>query len=70
MINKLHEKTLRFVLNDHVSDFEAILRKSYYISYHHRNIQMLMTDLYESKNELGLPIMNSVLNRRSIRNFQ
>ena len=26
MINKLHERALRLVLNDHVGDFEALLR--------------------------------------------
>ena len=51
MINKLHERALRLVLNDHVSDFEALLRKSNDISCHDRNIQMLMIELYRIKNE-------------------
>ena len=55
MINKLHERTLRPVLKDHVSTFEELLRKSNKISYHHRNIQMLMAELYKIKNELAPP---------------
>ena len=66
MINKLHERALSLVFNDHVSDFEALVRKSNDISCHHRNIQMLMTELYKIKNELTPPIMDSMLNRRNI----
>ena len=50
MINKLHETAL----------------KSNDISCHHRNIQMLMIELYKIKNELAPPIMDSMLNRRNI----
>ena len=66
MVNKLHERALRLVLYDHVSDFEALLCKSNDVSGHHRNIQMLMIELYKIKNELPPPIMDSMLNRRNI----
>ena len=66
MTNKLHERALRLVLNDHISDFEALLRKSNDIPCHCRNIQMLMIELYKIKNELAPPIMDSMLNRRNI----
>ena len=69
MMNKLHQRALRLILKDHVSDFEAlvpVLRKSNNISRHHRNIQMLMTELYKIKNKLAPPIMDSMLNRRNI----
>ena len=65
-LNKLHEKALRLVLYDHVSDFDALLRKNNNISCHHRNIQMLMNELYKIKNELAPPIMDTMLNRRNI----
>ena len=65
-LNKLHEKALRLVLYDHVSDFDALLRKNDNISCHHRNIQMLMNELYIIKNELAPPIMDTMLNRRNI----
>ena len=58
MINKLHERALRLVLNDHVSDFEAVLRKSNDVSCHHKNIQMLMIELCKIKNELAPPLMD------------
>ena len=66
MINKLHERAQRPVLKDHVTDFEALLRKSNDISCHHRNIQILMIELYKIKNQLAPPIMDSLLNRRNI----
>ena len=65
-LNKLHEKALRLVFYDHVSDFDALLRKNNNISCHHRNIQMLMNELYIIKNELAPPIMDTMLNRRNI----
>ena len=71
MINKLHERVLRLVLNDRGSDFEALLRKSNHIFCHHRNIEMLMTEIYKIKNELAPPIKDSMLNRKSnSRNLQ
>ena len=51
---------------NHVRDFEALLHKSNDVSCHHRNIQMLMIELYKIKNELAPPIIDSMLNRRNI----
>ena len=36
------------------------------ITIHHRNIQTLMVDLFKIKDDLAPPIMDSVLNRRTI----
>ena len=66
LIKKLHERALRLVLNDRVSDFEALSRKSNDISCHQRNIQMLMIKHYKIKNKLSPLIMDSMLNRRNI----
>ena len=66
MINKLHERAMRFVLNDHGSDFEALLCKSNDIYCHHRNIHIHMIELYKIKNELAPPIMDLMLNRRNM----
>ena len=66
MINKIHERALRIVLNDHISDFETMLRKMNDITIHHRNIQTLMIELFKIKYDLAPPIMDSMLNRRTI----
>ena len=64
MINKIHERALRIVLNDHFSDFETMLLNMNDITIHHRNIQTLMIELFKIKYDLAPPIMGSLLNRR------
>ena len=66
MINNIHERALRIVLNDHISDFETMLGNINDITIHHRNIQTLMIELFKIKYDLALPIMDSVLNRSII----
>ena len=66
MINKIHERALRIVLNDNISDFETMLRNMNDITIHHRNIQTLMIELFKIKYDLAPPIMDSMLNRRTI----
>ena len=74
MINKLHERSLRIVLNDYSSNFNILLENNNDISNHHRNIQALLIEVFKMKNELAPPIMESILNKRfntyNLRNFQ
>ena len=39
MINKILERALRIILNDHISDFETMLWNINDITFHHRNIE-------------------------------
>ena len=64
MINKIHERTLRIVLNDHISHFDTMLRNMNSINIHHRNIQALMIEPSKIKYDLAPPIMDSMLNRK------
>ena len=70
MISKLHERALRIVLNNHISDLEALLHKINDMSSHHSNIKIILTELYKMKTanliKLAPPIMDSMLNRRYI----
>ena len=74
MINKLHERSLRIVLNDYSSNFNILLENNNDISNHHRNIQALLIEVFKMKDELAPPIMESILNKRfktyNLRNFQ
>ena len=71
MINKIHKRALRNVLNGHISDFETTLRKINVITIPQRNIQTLMIEFFKIKNDLALSIMDSTLNRRTnLRNLQ
>ena len=65
-INKRLERALRIVLNEHISDFEAMLWNMNDITIHHRNIQILMIALFKTRYDLAPPIMVSMLNRRTI----
>ena len=66
MINKLHERSLRSILNDYSSDNNDTCN-------HHRNIQALLIEVFKMKNELAPPIMESISNKRfntyNLRNF-
>ena len=66
MINKIHERALRIVLNDHFSDFETMLLNMNDITIHHRNIQTIMIQLFKIKYGLAPPILDSLLNRKAI----
>ena len=49
LINKVHERTLRVILNDHESDFETLLQNNNDVCSHHRNIQTLLIEIFKIK---------------------
>ena len=65
MINKVHERALRVILGDDLSDFEFLLQNYKDICSHHKSIQSLKIDIFKIKNELAPPIMNSMFERRN-----
>ena len=48
-INKVHERALTVILNDHESDFETLLQNNNYVCNHHRNIQTLLIEIFKIK---------------------
>ena len=64
MINKIHERALRLILNDHTSDFDTLLQINNDTCNHHRNIQTLMTEIYKINN-LNSPIIDFMFERRN-----
>ena len=60
MINKVHERALRVILGDDLSDFESLLQNNKDICSHNKNIQSLIIEMFKVKNELALPIMNLI----------
>ena len=50
-INKIQEKTLRLVYKDN------LLKKDKSVSIHQRNLQILATEIYKARNDLGPEIM-------------
>ena len=59
-INKLHERFLRIVYSDNTLSFEELLETDNSVSVHHRNIQVLATELYKIVNGLSPEIMKEV----------
>ena len=55
MINKVHERTLRGLLNDHESDFEKMLQINNDVCNHHRNIQTLLIEIFKIKKGFAPP---------------
>ena len=74
MIKRVHERALRVILGDDLSEFESLLQNNREIRSHHKNIQSLMIEIFKIKNELAPPIMDSMFERRNepynFRNFQ
>ena len=74
MINKLHERSLKIILNDYSSDFNMLRENNNDICNHQRNIQAFLIEVFKMKNQLAPPIMESILSKRfntyNLRNFQ
>ena len=51
-INHLHERVFRIVYNDKETTYEDLLKKSNSVSIHHKNIRLLVIELYKVKNNL------------------
>ena len=62
-INHLYERALRTVYNDNVSTFEKLLEKDNFVTNHVRNLRILATELYKTKQNLAAPIMHKILNK-------
>ena len=65
-INHLHERALRTVYNDNVSIFEKLLEKDNSVTIHVRNLRILATELYKTKENLAAPIMHEIFEQRNI----
>ena len=64
MIKKLHESSIKVVLNDYSSDFNESLENNNDICNHRKNIQTLLIKVFKMKNELALKIMESMSSKR------
>ena len=74
MINKIHERALQLILNDHTRDFDTLFQSNNDTCHHHKNIQTLMIEIYKMKNTLNPPVMGFMFERRNnkynLTNFQ
>ena len=56
-INRIQERSLRLVYDDHYSSFEELLSKDNCVTVHERNIQLLAIEFYKVINGMALKIM-------------
>ena len=60
-INKIHEKTLRLVYKDEKNlSLDDLLRKDKSLSIRQRNLQILATEFYKARNDLGTQIIKDI----------
>ena len=54
-INRLQERALRLIYNDHISSFEELLSKDGTFTIHDQNIQNLAIEMFKELNDLSTP---------------
>ena len=65
-INKLHERALRLVYDDHVSTFEGFLEKDNSFSVRHYNIQTFCVELYKVFSGQSQTMVSDLFERKNI----
>ena len=63
-INRIHGSALRTVYNDYMTTFENLLLIDNSVSVHHKNLQVLPTEIYKIKNKIAPEIMMFCLKDR------
>ena len=64
-INKLHERALRIVYNDHFSSFKELLSKDKSATVYQRDLQILATEMYKILNGVSPDIMKDILETKN-----
>ena len=65
-INHFHERSLEKVYNDCESSFQKLLELDNSVSIHHRNIRLVVIELFKVKNGLSNQIMSELFDLRNI----
>ena len=59
-INRIYKKALRILYDDCISSFEDLLRRDEGFTVHERNIQLLMVEMFKSKNGLEPQLLQGI----------
>ena len=74
LINRIHERALRLILNDHVNSFQDILELTKEKAIHQNNLEGLGKEICKFLNSLSRPIMHDAFmirnNKYNLKNFQ
>ena len=63
-INKIHERALRIAYKDYVSSFDTLLERDKSVTIHKKNLQILMTEIFKTQNNMNPPFMNEIFRER------
>ena len=59
-INSIHESALTITYQDHISTFQELLNKDNSVSAHHRNLQVLATEIFKIHRGLSPDILREI----------
>ena len=59
-INSIHERALRITYQDHISTFQELLNKDNSVSIHHRNLQVLATEMFKIHRGMSPDILREI----------
>ena len=65
-INKIHERALRIVYNDHQCTFEELLERDNSFTIHERNLQKLAIEMFKVNNGLSVQLVKVFILQRII----
>ena len=66
-IDRVHKRTLRILLDDHQSTFEALLAKNGETNIHTQNLRMLIIEIYKMLNNTKPPFMQEYFIRKGVK---
>ena len=64
-INKIQERALRITYKDNTSQFKELLEKDNSVSIHQKNLQLLMIEVYKTKNRLNPLFMIEIFEEKA-----
>ena len=71
LINAIHERALRITYKDSSSTFQELLNKDKSVTIHHRNLQVLATEMFKVKNQMAPDILDDIfINRKQSYNLR
>ena len=65
-INSQHKRALRIVYRDYNTAFSGLLSKDKSVTIHQRNLLLLATEIFKTKNELNLEIMEEIFTFKNL----
>ena len=68
-INRLHQRCIRIIYDDKVSNFEQLLEKDSSVSIHTRNLHFLTAEMFKVVKSLSPAIINELLSLKATNNY-